>query len=183
MAGRFGGRTLETPAGRSVRPTADRVKEALFASLAPLLPGAQVVDCFAGTGALGIEALSRGAARAVFVERDFETTLLILKNLRRLGIGEEEATVLRADAHDPQAWAGRALPADIVLADPPYAPDAGNRFLAGLAGVAALREEGRVVIEHAVRSEPLHPAFALLWRRRYGDTAVSVFARSEAQRV
>src|SRR4051794_41398460 len=94
VAGRFGGRRLHAPPGRGTRPTSDRVREALFSTLGPL-DGAVVLDLFAGSGALGIEALSRGAARVVLVERDARAAAVIRANLEALGVGPEDANVLR----------------------------------------------------------------------------------------
>src|SRR4051794_19500228 len=97
IAGTLRGRRLKAPAGRSTRPTSDRVREALFSMLGEI-DGVQVLDLFAGTGALGIEALSRGAAAAVFVERDGAAAAVLRENLGALGIGSERAEVRRTDA-------------------------------------------------------------------------------------
>src|SRR5437660_5021030 len=97
IAGTLGGRRLKAPPGRGTRPTSDRVREALFSMLGPL-EGANVLDLFAGTGALGIEALSRGARRAVFVERDAGVAKVLQGNLTALGIGPESAELRRLDA-------------------------------------------------------------------------------------
>src|SRR4051794_34321986 len=97
IAGTLGGRRLKTPAGRGTRPTSDRVREALFSMLGEL-GGARVLDLFAGTGALGIEALSRGAGRAVFVERDTRAAAVLSENLAALGLGLERAELRRAEA-------------------------------------------------------------------------------------
>src|ERR1700674_233430 len=96
IAGSHGGRRLKAPAGRRTRPTSERVREALFAMLGPL-GGETVLDLFAGTGALGIEALSRGAGRVVFVERDRAAALALSENLEALGIGPGEAELRRGD--------------------------------------------------------------------------------------
>src|SRR5580704_10651585 len=97
IAGTLGGRRLRAPAGRATRPTSDRVREALFSMLGEI-DGARVLDLFAGSGALGIEALSRGAAHAVFVERDAGAAAVLRENLRALGVGPEQAELRRADA-------------------------------------------------------------------------------------
>ena len=97
IAGRLGGRRLKAPSGRATRPTSDRVREALFAMLGEL-EGASVLDLFAGTGALGIEALSRGAVRAVFVESDAGAVRALTENLAALGLGLREAEVRRGGA-------------------------------------------------------------------------------------
>lgn len=176
VAGRWRGLRIRTRPGIDVRPTADRVKEALFSILGPRLREATVVDCFAGTGSLGIEALSRGAARVFFVENDRKTLAVLEDNLERL-TEPETRVVLPLDALDPRAWAERALPADVVLADPPYRRGLGLAFLAGLGEVQALRSGGILVVEHETETETGHPAWETVDRRRYGDTTLSFFAR------
>ena len=118
IAGSARGRRLSAPSGRSTRPTSDRVREALFSSLASDVPGAYVLDLFAGTGALGIEALSRGASGATFVERDAGVIPILRANLETTGVGDR-AEVVRLDA---AAFVQRSprQPYDVVLCDPPY---------------------------------------------------------------
>jgi 16S rRNA (guanine966-N2)-methyltransferase len=163
VAGRYGGRTLKAPRGGDVRPTADRVREALFSILGPL-DGLAVLDLFAGTGALGIEAISRGAAICVFVDVD---TRPVRANLEALGI---EAEVRRA----------RALSAlrpgdhyDLVLLDPPYRDAArlGPELTEALPPV--LNPSARVVSE-SDRRHPLELGLTLHDERRYGDTLIRI---------
>ena len=163
VAGRYGGRTLKAPRGREVRPTADRVREALFSILGPL-DGLAALDLFAGTGALGIEALSRGAASCVFVDVD---TRPVLANLEALGI-------------DAEVRRGRALGAlksddqyDLVLLDPPYRDAArlGPELTEALPGV--LSSAARVVSE-SDRRHPLELGLPLSDERRYGDTLIRI---------
>jgi 16S rRNA (guanine966-N2)-methyltransferase len=163
VAGRYGGRTLIAPRGAAVRPTADRVREALFSILGPL-DGLTVLDLFAGTGALGIEALSRGAAGCVFVDVD---TRAVAANLQALGI---VADVRR----------GRALTAlragdqyDLVLLDPPYRDAArlGPKLTEALPPV--LKPSARVVSE-SDRRQPLELGLPLTDERRYGDTLIRI---------
>jgi 16S rRNA (guanine966-N2)-methyltransferase len=136
VGGKHRGRTLLSPGDHAIRPTSDRVREALFnilankfwAGTAPLPIGARVIDAFAGTGALGIEALSRGAKEVAFIERDQIALKVIEQNLKSLQ-HQAEARVLVRDATDP----GRALfQADLVLMDPPYGQDLAPRCLAAL---------------------------------------------------
>src|SRR5680860_1409851 len=118
VAGAAKGRRLVAPKGDDVRPTADRAKEALFASLQPLLAGARVLDLFAGSGALGLEALSRGAATVTFVERDRRALEAIAGNIAAVGLSGAEVV-----AHPVTRALGMELPGapfDLVLADPPY---------------------------------------------------------------
>jgi len=180
---------LRAPAGRATRPTSDRVREAMFSILASLaeVEGAVVLDLFAGSGALGIEALSRGAARAVFVERDRAALAAIRANLEVLEGGAGRAEVVGADvfrylatapgspAPDPSRRPpsppspdpARAIPV-IALADPPYAFDGWDRLLAGLAGRASL-----LMAETAVEWAP-SDGWETVKVRRYGGTVVTV---------
>jgi len=173
IAGTHGGRRLKSPGGRSTRPTSDRVREAIFAMLGPL-EGERVLDLFAGTGALGIEALSRGAGRAVFVERDRGAAKVLAENLAALGIAEETAELRRADALAAlrSAWElGEAY--DLVFIDPPYGQARlwGPRLSAELP--ALLAPEGRIVVE-SDRREPLEIDAPLRTERRYGDTSITI---------
>src|SRR5213592_865321 len=121
IAGEFKGRRLKTPSGRTVRPTLDRVKEAWFSILQQSIPDARVLDLFAGSGALGFEALSRGAVSVDFVEAHRVSLTALKANVEALGV-EDRVTIHRSDA---QRFAERLQPAqyDIAFADPPYASD------------------------------------------------------------
>jgi 16S rRNA (guanine966-N2)-methyltransferase len=171
VAGAARGRRLVVPPGDLVRPTADRVREALFSSLAPLLPGASVLDGFAGSGALGLEARSRGAARVTLVERDPRALEAIRRNVAAVGLDAVEvlaADVVRraTDATLPGA------PFDLVLLDPPYALDTSviERLLADL--VPLLADGATVVVERAADAPaPAWPSPLLpVAPRRYGST-------------
>ncbi len=173
VAGRLGGRRLRAVPGTSTRPTSDRVREALFAILGDRVEGARVLDLFAGTGALAIEALSRGARSAVLVEQAAPAVAVIRANLDALGLADE-ATVRRTKA-ETFLRAGGAGPFDLVFLDPPYAQGVG--VLAGLlAGLArgALAPGATVVVESAARAEPppWPPGLEPGRPRRYGDTAL-----------
>jgi 16S rRNA (guanine966-N2)-methyltransferase len=176
IAGSAGGRPLQAPPGRDVRPTSDRVREAMFSSLAEHVAGARVLDLFAGSGALGVEALSRGAAHAVFVERDRRAVAVIRRNLAALGL-QDRATVRPEDA-GRFCRTGRGGPYDLVFADPPYAePTAAiHALLVQLAAAGAVREDAVVVIERDRRDPDLGldpPAFLASERMRsYGDTVL-----------
>jgi 16S rRNA (guanine966-N2)-methyltransferase len=177
IAGRFGGRRLRAPRGRATRPTAERVREALFATLGEL-HGEVVLDLFAGTGALAIEALSRGAARAVLVERDARALAALGANLAGLGLGPQEAEVRRADALRALRTAReRAETYDLVFVDPPYshAGVLGRELRAALPPLLAPR--ARVVVERDRRSEPLDLGLQVELERRYGDTTITIHRR------
>jgi 16S rRNA (guanine966-N2)-methyltransferase len=164
VAGQFKGRTLHAPPGTSVRPTSDKVRGAVFNVLGHI-EGVRVLDLFAGTGALGIEALSRGAADAAFV--DVETTT-VHRNLDQLGI---EAKVQRRDALRFLEDANDRY--DLVFIDPPYssAPSLGERLTQLLPAV--LSNDARIVTESDKRA-PLDLGFPLEFERDYGDTRIRI---------
>ena len=174
--GALAGRRLRAPRGSAVRPSSDRVREALFARLGDL-SGAAVLDLFAGTGALGIEALSRGAAEATFVERAAPALACLEANLAELGLSSqgrilpgEVAAVLRRLGRQPVRF-------DLVLLDPPYASGEAEAVLGALLAGDLLRPEATVVVETGHR-HPVGavPGLALLDERRYGDTLIGRFA-------
>ncbi len=168
VAGELGGRRLIAPEGVSTRPTTDRVREAIFNALGSLgvLEGAIVADLFAGSGAIGIEALSRGAEQCTFVERDRVALRALEANLTSLGLADR-ARVLRSDA----ATIASSLDVDIVFADPPYDFDRWADLVVGVRADLVVAESGRAI-------EP--PAG---WERtrakRYGRTWVSFLARAD----
>ena len=173
---------LDAP-GPGTRPLADRVKQTLFGILEPDLPGARFLDLFAGSGAAGIEALSRGAAHATFVERDQRAIGTIRTNLTRTGLGgDERATVVRAEVLNWLRSADRAAeaPYDIVLIDPPY--DEIESMTTALEAASAVVGRGaRVVAKHFWRTAP-PPMVGLLAserERRFGDTALTFYRPTE----
>jgi 16S rRNA (guanine966-N2)-methyltransferase len=176
IAGRLGGRRLSAPRGLATRPTSDRVREALFSALGDVR-GARVLDLYAGTGALGIEALSRGAAHATFVESARPALAALRENLAALGIEGDARVLSQPVARALPALAG---PFDLVFADPPYAALA-EVPVALEALRPALGEEARVVVEHASRDAA--PAIGGLIPRPsrvYGDTAVTIYETAPA---
>lgn len=165
VAGRFGGRRLILPRDARVRPTADRVREAWMSIVAPDLPGARVADLFAGSGALGLEALSRGAASADFVEMAPASLKALHDNIKALGLGRD----VRVHRSDALRFAERLAPAayDVVFADPPYTGDAAER----LAALFRRTPFARILsVEH--RADLALPGDQT---RRYGDTALTFF--------
>lgn len=173
IAGRLGGRRLKAPPGRVTRPTSDRVREALFSMLGEVT-GARVLDLFAGSGALGIEALSRGARRAVFVERDGMAARALGENLAALGIDAEEGEWRRIEAAQAlrSARAGKET-YDLVFIDPPYG-QAREWALELEAQLPALLEPGARVIIESDRREPLELEMGVERQRRYGDTTITI---------
>jgi 16S rRNA (guanine966-N2)-methyltransferase len=173
IAGSLGGRRLKAPQGRVTRPTSDRVKEALFSMLGPL-DGVAVLDLFAGTGALGIEALSRGAERAVFVERDPRAMRVLEDNLALLDLEPPRAQARRVDVLAALRSArGREETYDLLFIDPPYAQadEAGVELAAALPPV--LGPGARVVVE-SDRRAPMELGLDVETQRRYGDTLITI---------
>lgn len=175
IAGELRGRRLRVPAGSGVRPTADRVREALFDILGDTVVGARVLDLFAGSGALGIEALSRGARDASFVERDRRALAALRENLERLGLGTR-STVLRGDALARLSDECRGDGFDLVLADPPYEDPIGP-VLTALGRPGWLTGGARVVFERGPGAPPLPRAGQLsLYRSaRYGQSRLDFY--------
>ena len=173
VAGRWGGRRLTTPKGLATRPTADRVREALFSILGDRVQDARVLDLFAGSGALGLEALSRGAAEVTFVDSAAASVAAVKANLEALG---GEAEVRRADAvRFLRTAPGEARHYDLVLLDPPYrlAERLGRELSEALPGVLA---PAALVISESDRRAPLPLDLPLRDERRYGDTLIRIHA-------
>jgi 16S rRNA (guanine966-N2)-methyltransferase len=178
VRGSHGGRVLRAPHGASTRPTSEKVREAIF-NILPDVEGMQVLDMFAGSGSLGLEALSRGAVHATFIDQAKPALAAVRANLRELGL-EARATVLAGDAvtladrHEP------ASPWQLVFVDPPYRSDLALRALqtlARLSVLSVLAPDAVIVIEHDRRNAPPDALGSLLRtdQRRYGDTLVSFY--------
>ena len=172
IAGERKGHTIFAPRGRETRPTSDRVRENVFNIVAPWVEGALVLDLYAGSGAMGLEALSRGASSAVFVESDRDAVHAIERNLDKLRL--TGATILRLEATTAlaqEAASGRKY--DLVLVDPPYTMtnfDSLARYLPRV-----LADDGLLVFETTKRIEPDVPELAMRTTRAYGSTRVTVF--------
>lgn len=169
VAGELRGRKLIAPDGGGTRPTADRVREALFSILGDV-SGARVLDLYAGSGALGIEALSRGAAAAVFVDSSQAAVGAIRRNLTELGL---DAVVQRRDALAYLATAVGGDPYDLVFVDPPY--DSALLLAPSLAeALPPLLTADAVIVTESNKRAPLELPFPLLRERSYGDTRIAV---------
>jgi 16S rRNA (guanine966-N2)-methyltransferase len=179
IAGRFGGRRLSAPPGAATRPTSDRVREALFSVLGAAVVDARVLDLFAGSGALGLEALSRGAAEATFVDASPAALRAVRANLEALGIAAETR---RADA---RAFLRTAFAAarhyDLVFLDPPYglAGRLGGELAEALPPVLA---PGALVVAESDRRAPLALDLPLETERRYGDTLIRIHGARQPHR-
>jgi len=169
VAGESRGRPIVAPEGNRTRPTSDRVRESIFNMLFSLgaTQDVEVLDLYAGCGALGIEALSRGATRCTFVEQDRRAVECIRNNLETLGY-TDRAIVVQADALD---WVERASDRfDVVLADPPYADDSWTALLDSVDSRWLVAEAGETVEEH--------PRWDVVREKTYGTTVVTVFAKT-----
>lgn len=167
ISGSLGGRRLVAPEGLTTRPTTDKVRQAVFNSLAHTveLDGAIVVDLFAGSGALGIEALSRGAERCTFVERDRAALVALRANIAALGLADRSTVV----TGDVLAWVPAARGIDVAFADPPYEFDAWPRLLAML--------DAGLVVAEAGAEVAAPDGWSARRARRYGRTWVTVLER------
>ncbi len=180
IGGRLRAKRLHAVPGTDTRPTANRVREAIFNILGTEIVGARVLDLFAGTGLLGIEALSRGALHGVFVDNHPAALAVIEKNVRACRLAAS-VDILRRDLGTPAG--GRHLPGgpfQVVLMDPPYGRDMVAPTLARLHDTGLLADLALVVVEHSPKEAlPVpHPAFDLRDQRRYGKTLVSFFCYS-----
>ena len=168
IAGEARGRRIDAPTGTTTRPITDRAKEAIFNMLTSLggVDGAQVLDLYAGSGSFGIECLSRGAARATFVERDRRAAAVIEANLDRLGFADR-ATVLVGEVVGIVPTSG---PVDVAFCDPPYADDPWPKLLPSL--------DATLLVAHTERELALAPPWTELRRRRYGRSHIVIADRT-----
>ncbi len=173
VGGRLGGRTVVSPKSQAIRPTSDRLRESLFNILAhgygDPLPGARVLDLFAGTGALGLEAMSRGAAFALFIDDGAEARALMRQNVEALGLGGV-TRIFRRDATRLGAVHPNE-PFGVVFLDPPYRKALAEKSLASLRDGSWLAPDALVIVEEAADAGFAPPeGFAEIERRRYDDT-------------
>ncbi len=180
IAGACRGRRLHSPKGDRIRPTIDRVREAVFNIISVRVPDAKVLDLFAGTGAMGLEALSRGAQFCLFVDKSAEAVHLIRENVQMCAAQDSSRII-----HGPADSAVRRLNSenelfDLIFMDPPYGKGYIEETLKIVAAVA--REDALVIAEQHVKDKP--PQVPAIWQmdreRRYGDTLILVYSRSTA---
>jgi len=181
IAGSLGGRTLDVPRTARVRPTYDRVRESVFAIIEPYIEGASVIDVFAGSGSLAIEAVSRGARRAALIEIDAAIARAAAGNVRRLGI-ESVCDLRVGDALRLLSASLPGSPFDIAFVDPPYDSGFVPSTLQALARPGTMSEQALVVVERSSDDVGVEPAHGFVVHRseRYGSTAVDLCFRGGA---
>ena len=179
ISGKLKGKRLFTLKGMDLRPTSDRVKEAIFDILQNSIPGQKVLDLFAGTGAMGIEALSRGAKKAVFVEGSRRSLTVLYKNLEVCRLQGQAEVLSREVEAGIKILSGRGETFDLIFLDPPYGKGLAREALRDLSGRSILTSEALIVAEHSP-AENLDdiPSLERIDQRRYGSTLVSFFRES-----
>ena len=178
IAGKYKGRTLFSPKDASVRPTTDRIKENVFNLLQGRIPGAAFLDLFGGTGAMSIEALSRGASRAVIVDASRDSVALIKKNFQKVGIGKE-GEILEL-SYDLALKRLTGVPFDLIYLDPPYRAAYYEDILERILTADVLAKNGVMVFEHATeRDFPEISGYSVLDRRKYGSVTLEILQRAE----
>ena len=179
IAGEFRGRKLTSLKGRKIRPTSDRIREALFSILSQKIDNALVLDLFAGTGAFGIEAISRGAAKSFFIDKSKEAIQVINKNIELLNIKERTEVIL----HD----AGNLLSSktllrqkfDVIFMDPPYNKGFISKTFKNVDLLKVMKDDSIIIAEHSIRENDLEKVadFDLYDKRTYGETLISFFRK------
>lgn len=178
IAGEKKSRRIEAPEGTDTRPTADRIKEALFSILQRRLYDASVLDLYAGSGALSLEALSRGAASAQLVDKNFKACKVIRQNIQSLGYEEKAQLMNTEDAKAVEMMEEQGRTFDLIFLDPPYRMNMTDMM--GRLEKKLLAEDGMIVCEHDRNTPPDTPPNLILQdRREYGNTGISFFVRQE----
>ncbi len=176
ISGRLKGKKLFTLEGLSLRPTSDRVKESIIDLLQKFPPGERVLDLFAGTGALGIEALSRGAKRAVFVEESSRSGDVLRRNIEACHLEDQAEVLIRKVAAGLKVLEERRGVFDLIFLDPPYGKGLADRTLRALAGSPLAPPEALIVAEHSPQEDLASiPSLERIDWRKYGGTEVSFF--------
>jgi 16S rRNA (guanine966-N2)-methyltransferase len=181
VAGEAKGVRLQVPSGREVRPTSDRVREAVFSSLGQSVRDARVLDLFGGSGALGLEAMSRGASGAVFVERSGMIRKVLETNIATLGYQKRSRVIPGSALGALRRLGGEKERFDIVFVDPPYASDLAQRAVEELAASDLMTPLSIIVVEHK-RSKIIHcpKSLQVSTTKRYGDTSITYLRQAES---
>ncbi|NLO83457.1 MAG: 16S rRNA (guanine(966)-N(2))-methyltransferase RsmD [Clostridiales bacterium] len=178
IAGRWKGRKLLSLKGTSTRPTYDRVKEAMFNILQAYIPDSLVLDLFAGTGNLGLEALSRGCKKVVFVEKNPRAVEILNQNRRNLGCFDQSHVVCDDVFHAIRYLSGKER-FDVVFADPPYNEGMDARLIYAIAESDVMQPDGIIMLEHSSRSNQPDEAGDIkrIQTRKYGNTSISIYRK------
>jgi 16S rRNA (guanine966-N2)-methyltransferase len=180
IAGKYRGRNLKSPPSLQVRPTSDRLRETLFNVIAPRIEDARFLDLCAGSGAVGIEALSRGASQVTFVDTSRKMCALVESNLDVCRVSEEQTEVVQADAADylSRSLKRKATPWDIVFFDPPYATDYSPVLELFRLNSSLLAEDGLLIVEHHHKNGLPEEVGSIIRSRilKQGDSALSFFS-------
>jgi 16S rRNA (guanine966-N2)-methyltransferase len=175
IAGELGGRNLDSPDGKRTHPMSERVRNALFNSLGDEIKDAHVLDAFAGTGAIGIEAISRGAKHATFVEKDRTAYVALTNNIQQLGIQDRVKAIKAPVLGWMDTYQGEQF--DIIFADPPYHD---VQFSTATKLMGLLKPSALMVLSHPGRDEcPTRPGVVVVDNRSYGDATLTLFRREE----
>lgn len=184
IGGEYRSRLIQIPKGGRTRPTKDRVREAVFNILVRKVGGSLVLDLYAGSGAMGIEAISRGARRAVFVEDDPRSVKAISDNIKTLGIPADKAVIVKKDATKAiRAMAEDGLIFDIIFLDPPYYKKLAKECLINIIQYGIVNSQSLIVVEHHRTDDVTvsDSGFIEKVKRRYGDTHISIFGVQRPQ--
>ena len=168
---------LSAPKGLNTRPTSDRIKENLFNILAPDVPGARFLDLFCGSGAIGIEALSRGADMAVFVDSSREAIAVTGDNLARARLGDKARVLNMCALKAVSQLQAEGYVFDIVYLDPPYGAEVLTQALTTLCGILA---EGAIVVAEVAKDESISSPLAILFEREYGNTRLQFYTKEQS---
>ena len=178
IGGERKGRVITMPKGVAVRPTQDRVREAVFNIIREVVPGSCALDLFAGSGAFGMEALSRGAESAIFIDNNTECIKVIKHNLALLGYDAPRAQVFKKDGIKVlEAFAEQNIKFDLVFMDPPYYMDLAKNALIKIGSYDILSQHSFIIIEHSKKDDLPEKSsnLRLFKRKNYGDTAISLY--------
>lgn len=175
ISGRFGGRKIETPDGKRTHPMSERIRNAMFNSLGDSVKGARVLDAFAGSGAVGIEAISRGADSITFIEKDRVAQRVIAENIATLGIADDAKLIKASVSSWMDTYDGE--PFDLIFVDPPYHDP---QFSTAMRLIGLLKPGALMVLSRPGRSEsPTKPGVVVVDNRSYGDAALTYFRKED----
>jgi 16S rRNA (guanine966-N2)-methyltransferase len=185
IAGRFKGTKLPSVKGKSVRPTASRVRESLFSVIGSDIDGAQVLDLFAGSGAFGFEAVSRGAERAVLVDQNRDGARNLAKAVELLRVEDQVEILSMGAAQAIRLLEQQGRKFSVIFLDPPYASDLAQRITGDPSFPGLLTDEGIIILERrsGAPAIPMPPCFEMYWSRKYGDTQVEIFHFSDDSQI